>query len=119
MTMRKIISLVSLVIISVILVGCSPRFAYSGASEESQETGRQVVEIVDDFLDSRITAETAHSLISVLEVIYESSSMSDPNAQIWADVFMIEVLILGRDVEMELLLESRNRLAEGLGLDSR
>ena len=102
---------------------------YENATARNRAIGEQAVGIVDEFLDRRIDARTANSRIADLGDI-------DHNTDNNADLFLGNTIVILRSrltnyqsaqvlqsenisERFEAVLETRNRLAVGLGMDER
>lgn len=114
----------------VILGACSTSGKFEGIDEDMQTLGREAVRIADEYLDNRIDADTATNQIEELDYVHLASTTEGLENEILTYIFLLEARLSIISVneflndqidpeDLEQLLERRNMLAEGLGMDSR
>ena len=118
--MKKVLLLVMVVILVLGLAGCARRL--TNASDFAVDIAENVITIADSYFDGRINASTARFMIRELEHLDELNEAvdNDDDWYIRLRVFKItSELALDRAESDDNILEARNELARGLGMDRR
>ena len=120
--MRKFIALGLLAALAIgLFAGCSRRL--NNVSDTARDLGEKVIVITDDFLDENITAATARDKIDALnyrEKIPVDTDNRDDSFVRFRILAIGSRLLLGAEGEdLTAIIELRNELAVGLGLDRR
>jgi len=104
------------------LAGCN-NHRFANASERNINIATRTVEIADDFLDARISAEIARERMEALAPIEYGGVDDLANSGLSANVGLLQTIVRfpSQDAteHWDNVLERRNELAVGLGMRRR
>ena len=107
----------------VFFMGCGETGRYESATARNRAIAEQAVSIADDFLDLRIDGYTAWSRIGELgEIDRDTGNSADFHLSTTVLLLSGDLLLYSPDSpseRFEEILERRNGLATGLGMDER
>ncbi|MCL2572578.1 MAG: hypothetical protein FWE11_09265 [Defluviitaleaceae bacterium] len=127
--MKRFLASFALFAVLLLLIGCGnqepPRLRYDNANSRARYIGTSAVEIADDFIRGAITSGTARQRINNLPSIDTTMDDSDIrfyNGRIRHDIGMLRHALFqyeGTSAQFADVVDRRNIIAEGLGIDTR